>query len=284
MEGLSKEKLDLVHQGIIETVKEFIKVCESHNFKYFITAGTLLGAVRHKGFIPWDDDMDVFVPREDYEKLLEIEDSELPNHMELVHYTKTEGEITYTVIRIKNKHYKTTEDLAGKKITSYVFLDVFPLDGFPEGKFKSFIHKIRLKYRMAIVRFSRLQLHQEQKDVKTNRNIIEKIVYKTDRKLHLSKFLNYKKQMYKFDKALMKYPYSKSKKVFFATGDYGMFTEIFPKTLFETTKMYPFEDIELRGVADYDTPLRQVYGDYMKLPPVEERICKHTLDVEYVKE
>lgn len=277
-----QEKLDLVHKGIIETVKEFIKVCDKNNLNYIMTGGTLLGAVRHKGFIPWDDDMDLFMPREDYEKFLEIAEIELPNNIEAKHYQKIKDKSNYITIKLENKNYKVYRELFGNKIETHLFVDIFPLDGFPNNKLKVIVHKICLKYRMQMLRFARLQMHNKENDTKKNRSKIEKIIYQIDKKINFSKHIGYKKQMDKFEKLLKKYPYSKSENVLFASGPYGIFREIYPKELFETTKMYKFEDIELRGVVDYDRHLRQVYGDYMKLPPIEKRVCTHIKDIKYI--
>lgn len=280
--SLGQDKIDLIHKGILETVQVFTKICDENNLKYFMTGGTLIGAIRHQGFIPWDDDMDIFMPREDYEKFLKISKEVLPNYIEAKHYSTIKETFVYMVIKLENKNYKIIRKLYGKNMNFNLFIDIFPLDGFPEKKIEIFLHKIKLKYRLQMVRLSRLQMIDNEEGYKKYKRKVEKIVCFLDRKIHFSKHLNIKKEQYMFEKVLKKYKYSKSNKVFFALGPYGMFKEIYPKSLFERTKMYKFENIELRGVVDYDRHLRQVYGDYMQLPPEDQRVCLHVENVKYV--
>ena len=177
---LEQEKLDLIHKGILETVKEFVKICEENNFKYYMTGGTLIGAVRHQGFIPWDEDMDLFMPREDYEKFLNSYSNYLPSNLMVKHFSK--DEIIQPWIKLENRNYEISRELLGNESKNNLFIDIFPLDVFPDNKIQRIIYKMKLFYRMTIVRFARLQLHNKNNDTKKNRNIIEKIIFKLDRK------------------------------------------------------------------------------------------------------
>lgn len=279
--ALEQEKMDLVHKGILETVQVFTKICDENNLKYLMTGGTLIGAVRHQGFIPWDDDMDIFMPREDYEKFLEISKDVLPNYCQVRHYSKVKEKFGYMIIKLENKKYEIIRKLYGKNTTFNLFVDIFPLDGFPKGKIRAFFHKINLKYRFQLVRLARLQMVDNEEGYKKYKGKLERIICFIDKRFHISKHIDIKKMQFKFEKVLKKYSYAENEKVFFAMGPYGMFREIYPKELFEKTKMYKFENIELKGVIDYDRHLKQVYGDYMQLPPKEKRVCTHIEDIKY---
>lgn len=279
--ALEQEKMDLVHRGIIETVQVFTKICDENNLKYLMTGGTLIGAVRHQGFIPWDDDMDIFMPREDYEKLLKIPQERLNENIKIKHYTNKDGNNQYLTIKFENSDYKITKKSFEKIVKENLFIDIFPLDGFPNNFFLSVCHKISLKWRMQMIRLARLQFYDKDQEISKKMNPLKKVLYGLDKFTRVFSSMNYVKQISKFEAELKKYKYFESEKCFFAMGPYGMFREIYPKKLFEETKMYKFENIELRGVIDYDRHLRQVYGDYMKLPPEEKRVCLHMEDIKY---
>ena len=134
------EKVRLVQKKEVELLKIFSDICEKNNLTYYALGGTLLGAIRHGGFIPWDDDMDLGMPREDYDKFIKIADKELPEHILLKTHTDNLGNTSIrdnaTVVT-----FGTTD--------CNPFLDIFPLDGFPDKGFSKWKHeKHILFYRM----------------------------------------------------------------------------------------------------------------------------------------
>lgn len=136
---------------ILETLKLIHEVCKEHGLRYYITAGTLLGAVRHGGFIPWDDDLDIAMPRPDYDTLIAHADEWLPKHIELI---CAERDVNYPFPFAKIQNASTT--LIERKHISYlggVYIDVFPLDGVPAGKISRWWHFTHYKYLQRMVYF-----------------------------------------------------------------------------------------------------------------------------------
>lgn len=124
-----------VWKTLLDIFEVFIAVCEKHGLKWYACAGTLLGAVRHKGFIPWDDDLDVMMPREDYEKLQEVLPAELPPHL-FMQTTLTDPEYDICHLKIRDSRTSAIEKAhtrQGRRYNMGMFLDVFPLDAIPDG-------------------------------------------------------------------------------------------------------------------------------------------------------
>ena len=94
-----KSNIELLHEADLAIVKEVVKICDQNGLKYYMLGGTMLGGIRHKGFIPWDDDMDLGVPRKDYERFLEIAPNLLSKHLKIVNY-KTDPQYHYYITRI----------------------------------------------------------------------------------------------------------------------------------------------------------------------------------------
>ena len=143
----------------LELFKKFAQFAEEHKIRYFALGGTLLGAVRHKGFIPWDDDMDIGVPREDYDRLLEIcKTEEAPFEMHTFfndeNYFRYFAQIQDPSIKVIRKDKQIQE------ITSS-WVDIFPLDGMPNNRLIRAIHKYYLLWRRAAYRFSRFSTSVE---------------------------------------------------------------------------------------------------------------------------
>lgn len=271
-----KDMIDLVHKGLTETAAWLADFCDTNGLRYYMTGGTLIGAVRHKGIIPWDDDMDFFMPRPDYEKFLLIAEKELPLNLKIGHYTREKTD--YSSMRLENTNYEIIRSLWGRIITQYLFVDIFPVDGYKDNA----IFRLKVKYRLQMIRLARLQIHKKTKELLASRRGIEKVLYYTDMKTNFSRHIDLTKQMQKLDRLLERYNFDEEELVFMAMGPYGAFREVYKREMFDNVQKYTFGDIELKGVADYDSHLRPVYGNYMELPPEEKRVCEHIKDVKYI--
>lgn len=129
---LSSEELRRLQLSELDILKEFKRLCNTNNLRYFITAGTLLGAIRHNGFIPWDDDIDVAMPRDDFDKLAGICKTQLADSF-YYQDSYTEENYPYFFSKIRKENTEVFEPcLAGVEIKKGEYIDIFPLDSCPQ--------------------------------------------------------------------------------------------------------------------------------------------------------
>ncbi|MCY7221675.1 LicD family protein [Streptococcus cristatus] len=257
---------DLLHQVDLEIVKEVVKICDNHGLTYYMLGGTMLGAIRHKGFIPWDDDIDLGIPRQDYEKFLEIAPSELSNHLKVVNY-KTDPEYHYYITRVLDTDTKVVEERIGddKKYTN-ASIDIFPIDGTPNNSILRRIYFFRVLYHRALMSLC----YKDSIDRKRPRGILEKVFLWMMERIPIEKMTTPYQQKEKIDRLLRKQKLEGAKFIGNIMGAYRT-REIVPAEFYGSGKMYPFENIELRGMYLANEYLVYTYGDYMKLPPENER-------------
>ena len=120
----------------------FIQICKKYDMRYFLAGGSCLGAVRHRGFIPWDDDIDVVMPREDYEKFLKVARNELPENI-FLQTGKTDNDFPMNFAKLRNSDTTFIEtSVKNFKINHGVFIDIFPLDGYSDSKWFKLMNRI----------------------------------------------------------------------------------------------------------------------------------------------
>ncbi len=258
MEENLLRKIQLTQLEIMKVVDE---ICKKENIRYYLCAGTMLGGVRHQGFIPWDDDLDIMMPREDYRKLMEILKEKLPEEYWLQTY---ETDINYwqafAKIRKKDTIYKEKgmEKISDEKCG--IWIDIFPLDYAKKRG------TIGLKIRRLLTKTISFSLRQREFGLKYS-------VF-SRRYIPLLLFLGIipKKQVKRLQEKIMEGGKNKSRKYLVnLASTYEIDKETYPKEWFENEEEIEFEDTRLSIPKDYDKYLKQLYGNYMKLPPVEKR-------------
>ena len=251
----------------MEILVFFDQFCKRNNLKYSLAYGTLIGAARHKGFIPWDDDVDLGVERQDYERFIATCEDLLPEHVKLRTY-KDDSYHHYYYARIVDTRYHIRRKGSTKERIEELWIDIFPLDGMPNGMIVSSIHKSKLL-------FTRLLYHTATFDrvnlKRPGRPLLDRMIIRFLLVTRIGKSLDSKKLLDRIDALLKKYPTVGSGYEFNFMGSTHAFREIFSKEIFGKNTKYQFEDMMLVGPKDYDSYLKKLYGDYMKLPPVEER-------------
>lgn len=248
---------------MLEILKYIDGICKDNNLKYYLYAGTLLGAIRHKGFIPWDDDLDICMPRSDYNKLIKImkkSDNEKYS-LKCIENSKKEYNYCFGKMVDNNTVVKEIGKFQGDDLG--VWVDIFPLDGVGNDlkKAKCIIKKSRKYVRQILLL-----------EVGRKMNNKGKLLYTIGRR-HLNRILRYK---------LKKNNFYDSKYV--ADVTILDFDElIFEGDNFKGDRATIFENIEVSIPRDSESILKIMYGDYMELPPEEERVPVHNCEI-WIKE
>lgn len=249
---------------------KFAAFCEKENLRYYLAYGTLIGAVRHKGFIPWDDDIDVVMPRTDYERFLErIQETPIDDYIEALDYHKVR---TFPFIKLIDSRTRVKEHFLVTEENLGIFIDIFPLDGFPDSKAEQ--HRLFKKaafywklYAFANYRFN------------TGANLGKKIA-----KILLypfSRLVSSYKVCEKLNSLCKEYSYDNASVVGNIVWGFDE-RELIEKECFQSA-YGEFEGYLFRIPQGYDSYLTQCYGEYMQLPPEEERIA-HQFTAEWKDE
>lgn len=248
----------------LEMLKVVDKFCAEHSIKYSLYAGTLLGAVRHKGFIPWDDDLDICMPREDYERFIELWQHYAPAGFVLQNKENT-SVFTQSFTKLRKDH--TTFLQPGEEKVSYhtgIFIDIFPFDRIPDRK----INRVKQKLYCMVYNL----LTKERVPGKTNWNIFERLaarillgLVKGKKRVEMRNEMLIKLTKYNFNTELGLVSYATIQ---------GMST-IYRKDSFEEPVKMLFEDQDFLCFACWDENLKAEFGDYMTPPPVSERVWTH---------
>lgn len=257
-----KTELERVQLVETEILKVIDRICKENKISYSLYAGTLLGAVRHKGFIPWDDDIDICMSRVDYDRFLEAWQRQSPKGYILQNKENTPA-FSQTFSKIRKDHTTFLEgDYERGLYHAGIFVDVFPFDRIPADK----LHQAVFRWNCMIFQL----LTREY--VPANSNPVVKLG---------SKFLLFcvpqrkrKAVREKLLREITKYKHDKSLGIV-STEVLETLKLIYPSDMLDNFVEMEFENELFPCVADWDLNLKMLYGDYMKLPPEEERVWKH---------
>ena len=271
MQEVTKELQPRWNAVIIDVLSVFIRICEAQRLRYFCAGGTAIGAVRHQGMIPWDDDIDVFMPRPDYDRFLRLAAQSMPEGYEVLSPYATKD---YPMYFAKMCNARTTL-LENERIPCVfgLYIDIFPLDGACDDVETCYREKRRFKRLMN--KLEAVSTHNsfgEYVGLLTKRREWGRFAVKTVAfccRSWLRRWLL--KQM---DSIAYGHDYALSSRVVTYSGAYQR-QEIYPKAWLETPQMFAFESLMVNLPHDYDAYLRHFFGDYMTLPPVEQRASHH---------
>lgn len=255
----------------LEILKQFIRVCEKYNLRYFLVGGTALGAIRHKGFIPWDDDIDVGMPRKDYDIYITLQ-KEYEGTPYFIQNYHTDKNFVYNYSKLRNSETTYVEDnFVHQQFNHGVWIDIFPYDGTPVKtkdnpvKFKNKVYwtwfNFFLCYPFSLLRkFSKRTFFKD-----LGLNIIALLFFWCNIGHYRNKHI---------DKVIHKYDFDQSEyvAVWFGTNPKK---EAMKREIFDGVKKVPFEDIEANVPYDYDAYLTALYHDYMTPPPLDKQVGHH---------
>lgn len=259
----------------LDMLKVIIEICNKYDLKYYALGGTLLGAVRHGGFIPWDDDIDIGMPRDDYEKFLKYAEYEFKNHLS-IHSMNNDEKYIYPYARVENSKIALRREKTKNKTIQMLWVDIFPIDGSPNN---IFVRKIWEKKLLVYRAVRNLSCFDELVNIEKEHKGIEKILFKIGLNTNIQKYINTHKVLMKIDKLLKKYPLNESNYIGNSMGAHK-FKEIFPKDYYNNIISLKFEDITINCPEKYVEILSQMYGDYMQLPDSSQRNW-HGNDIAY---
>ena len=254
MKEITLKELKEIQLGILQNVADF---CDRHEIRYFLAYGTLIGAIRHNGFIPWDDDIDIAMPRPDFERFIRTykDDSSL-YQLVSVYNSKQYGlpfaKVHDTRTSLHETLYK--QDIYG------VYIDVFPIDG------------IKNKFQIETIVFLTKVLHTKKANF-SNRTFFKKVINFFGKIILIPFSVNNIATF--MDKICKRYPYGSTPYAGEISDGLVGGRAMVNYELFEDTLPHEFEGRKYNVPIGYDKWLRSIYGDYMQLPPIEKRKTLH---------
>ncbi len=264
---LSQTGLEQYRGVLLKTLESFIRTCGDNSLRWWMAFGSAIGTVRHHGFIPWDDDIDVFMPRPDYEKLKKLE---VPG-VRIEYVREGDGDdFPFPYVKFCDGNSTIWERQMYPSVFG-VFIDVFPLDEAGEGDSEAF----RQRYRRIFHRYKRSQrVYPRGSFLRRLAGLDFRGAFKVaaDGLWHSRRLPFYKEAFLACDREAA----AKRGGDFIVYGTSSNYRRLLlPRSVFENTVTMKFEGLDVNMAGGYDTMLRLYYGDYMQLPPYTARLSEH---------
>ncbi len=270
-----------IQTHLLTILKAFIAVCEKHHLRYFVNGGTALGAIRHKGFIPWDDDVDVMMPRKDYEEFIKLQ-YEYEGTPYFIQTWKSDPRYIYCFAKLRDSSTTYIENFyVNHRINHGMWIDIFPIDGMSykdkprqrcAKRIKYVWYQVYMSYFPNMIR----KIHKDTffKDILLN--IVGGLTYILDIGHYRQRIVERHCRHYDFDKSVLAGLYF----------DFDTKHAAMDKHIFDEYTLVDFEDIKVRIPKDYDKYLTNLFGDYMTPPPIDKQVGWHhhkgcSLDIGY---
>lgn len=261
MKELTLKELQAFSLNILKDIHRF---CEKENIRYTLAYGTLIGAIRHQGFIPWDNDIDICMPRPDYERFIKTYKS---CKFQLAFFGKEcKHDCLIAYARVFDNSETTSRNAHWIAKPAGVWVDIFPLDGVPNdlNDFKILYSNLHKEWEQIIPRKIQFERISHCIGLKNKIKLFRKKVK------YLNGFGGHRMQK-EYNKKITQIPFESAKFYSQLTVMDNGPVEHFPVSIFNDRTLLQFEDAQFYAIKDYNTVLRAVYGDYMQLPPENDR-------------
>lgn len=271
---MTRDETRAIQMRLLDRIAD---ICEEKGLRYYLSGGTLLGAVRHHGYIPWDDDIDINMPRPDADRLVRLLTESPINGTEVVFDGNDPYDPAVQWIRVYDMSAIIENFYGGRSDRSFfhpVFIDIFPIEGFPEDE------KETARYCQKLILIRKL-LGVSWHDHIVGRSFKEKALHAAA--MLPAKVFGYKRWVSLFQKEVRKYSFDSSKYIGVTSTIHYLAKEKVEKDPYLVPIKVDFENKHYIAPGSYDQYLRQLYGDYMKIPPVEKRNSGHEFKVYHAK-
>ena len=260
---ISNKDLRKAQLLMLKILKEVHKICEENNIKYFLSDGTLIGAIRHQGFIPWDDDLDIGMLREDYEKFCKIAPQILSENFILQNFQTDKGYgLQFGKVILKNTVWIEKVAKNTNRQWSGIYIDIFPYDNITENKkMQKLINRLYIFIQgLILIKFKYINISNYESMAKKLKYVLKKIYLCT---------ISKKLLIYIRDSICKRY-LNKSKTLVTKYGG-NFYKNQNPYNFYKDLTLQTFEDTSFYIPKNYDKILKKLYGNYMEIPPIEKQ-------------
>lgn len=251
---------------ILEIIKDIDKICTKNNIDYYLVGGSTIGAIRHQGFIPWDDDLDIILTDDNYRKLVKILKKELDPKKYYVQEGRKDWPLYFTKVKLKGTHIEETEHNSDTTGYDGIFVDIFKLDNVSDNHVVAHWQYFCAKYFLCY-----LLSQRKYKTATLNKKIMIALSFP----LKVTFIRNF------FIYQIERFNNKETKNVGFFYGKFRYKTSVMLREYYGKPKRVKFGDTELPVQENYHEYLNRTFGDYMKMPPVEQRVGSHMINIDF---